>query len=94
MKEYKLIAFDMDGTLLTSKNTISEPVQKALNEAVCAGKTVIICTGRTYRELIDYDQREFQKIRYYARTERWYTIPINRRSFQEYVCQKSWCFTF
>lgn len=66
MKEYKLIAFDMDGTLLTSKNTISEPVQKALNEAVCAGKTVIICTGRTYRELIDYDQREFQKIRYYV----------------------------
>lgn len=65
MKDYKLIAFDMDGTLLTSKNTISVPVREALDEAVDKGKTVIICTGRSYRELMDYDQQEFKKIRYY-----------------------------
>lgn len=65
MKDYKLIAFDMDGTLLTSDNTISAPVQSALDQAIDAGKTVIICTGRSYRELMDYDQKEFKRIRYY-----------------------------
>lgn len=66
MKDYKLIAFDMDGTLLTSDNTISAPVQAALERAIDRGKTVLICTGRCYHELMDYDQREFKKVRYYV----------------------------
>ena len=66
MKEYKLIAFDMDGTLLNSQGVISGPVQAAVDKALDAGKTVIICTGRSYRELMDYDDREFRRIRYYV----------------------------
>ena len=66
MKEFKLIAFDMDGTLLNSKGLISERVQAALDKAIDHGKTVIICTGRSYRELMDYDDRELKRIRYYV----------------------------
>lgn len=66
MKEYKLIALDMDGTLLNSEGMISKGVQSALDKAIDKGKTVIICTGRSYRELMDYDEREFRRIRYYV----------------------------
>ncbi len=66
MKEYKLIAFDMDGTLLNSQGVISEPVQEAVEKAIDGGKTVIICTGRSYRELMDYDDRELKRVRYYV----------------------------
>lgn len=66
MRNYRLIAFDMDGTLLTSENSVSGPVQAALEQAIEQGKKVIICTGRTYRELMDYEQKEFKNIRYYV----------------------------
>lgn len=66
MKEYRMIAFDMDGTLLNSSGHISETVHRALERAVAQGKRVIICTGRSFRELMDYDEKEFKDIRYYV----------------------------
>lgn len=46
MDKYDLIAFDMDGTLLTSNNTVSGSSRKAISQAVDTGKKVVICSGR------------------------------------------------
>lgn len=66
MNNYDLIAFDMDGTILTSNQTVSVHVQEAIAKAKEKGKTVIICTGRAPKELTEYDKVEFENIRYYV----------------------------
>ena len=43
--EYKLIAFDMDGTLLNSNKQISKKTQEAIARAVAHNKLVILNTG-------------------------------------------------
>ncbi|HBG3383048.1 TPA: HAD hydrolase family protein, partial [Clostridioides difficile] len=43
---YQLIAFDMDGTLLSSKKEVLASSRTAIAEALDAGKVVAICTGR------------------------------------------------
>ena len=42
MSKYKLIAFDMDGTLLNSEKRISERTLESVNRAFDAGKEVIL----------------------------------------------------
>ena len=49
--EYKLIAFDMDGTLLNSNKQISKKTQEAIARAVAYNKIVILNTGRNPAEL-------------------------------------------
>ena len=49
--EYKLIAFDMDGTLLNSNKQISKKTQEAIARAVAYNKIVILNTGRNSAEL-------------------------------------------
>ena len=46
--DIKLIACDMDGTLLTSDKKISERTQSAIKKAMEAGKIFLIATGRMY----------------------------------------------
>lgn len=46
MSKYKLIAFDMDGTLLNSQKKISKPTINALNKAIDYKKYVVLSTGR------------------------------------------------
>ena len=41
MSKYKLIAFDMDGTLLNSEKRISERTLESVNRAFDAGKPVL-----------------------------------------------------
>ncbi len=53
-REYDLIAFDMDGTLLNSEKQITEKTLRAIDRAVKAGKTVILNTGRGPAELKEY----------------------------------------
>ena len=43
---YKLIALDMDGTLLRKDKTISERTKKAIKDAKEKGVTVVLATGR------------------------------------------------
>ena len=43
---YKLIAIDMDGTLLKSDKSVSERTKKAIREAQEKGVNVVIATGR------------------------------------------------
>ena len=42
----KLIAIDMDGTLLSEKKHIEEPQKKAIHKAIEVGVKVVLCTGR------------------------------------------------
>ena len=42
----KLIAIDMDGTLLNEKKHIDEAEKEAIHEAIEAGIKIVLCTGR------------------------------------------------
>lgn len=50
----KLIALDMDGTLLNSKLKIGEKTKTALRNAIKAGHVVVISSGRPWRAIKDY----------------------------------------
>ncbi|WP_059105514.1 sugar-phosphatase [Shouchella shacheensis] len=43
---YKLIAIDMDGTLLNDQHEVTNEVKDALREAKSQGVNVVLCTGR------------------------------------------------
>ena len=48
---YKLLALDIDGTLLNSKREITPRVREAIRKAVDAGVFVLLATGRMYRAM-------------------------------------------
>lgn len=52
----KLIATDMDGTLLKSDNTISPKTKHILIEAQKQGVRLVLASGRSYRKLMQYAQ--------------------------------------
>jgi HAD superfamily hydrolase (TIGR01484 family) len=54
MGKYKLIALDMDGTLLNEEKLISMPNRKAILSAMEAGVTVIFSTGRGVQSAMPY----------------------------------------
>jgi Cof subfamily protein (haloacid dehalogenase superfamily) len=45
---YRLIAMDLDDTLLTDELTISEPTRQAMTEAISRGAHLTIATGRMF----------------------------------------------
>jgi len=51
---YKLIAIDLDGTLLNDEKQISDANERAIEEALNAGYKVTICTGRSLQAARDY----------------------------------------
>lgn len=53
---YKLMAVDMDGTLLTSEKTISPKTVETIEKAYEAGKVVTISTGRPVQGLSKYEE--------------------------------------
>ena len=46
---YKLLVVDIDGTLVNSRDELTEPTRQALRRAVDAGIHVVLATGRRYR---------------------------------------------
>ena len=52
--EYKLIAFDMDGTLLNSNKQISKKTQEAIARGVAHNNIVILNSGRNPAELEEF----------------------------------------
>lgn len=50
----KIIALDLDGTLLRSDQTISDYSKETLKKVREAGHQVLIATGRPYRMAVDY----------------------------------------
>ena len=47
-KEIKLIALDLDGTVLTDSNTLSDRVKRSLERAIHSGIEVVAASGRPY----------------------------------------------
>ena len=60
---YQLIAFDMDGTLLSSKKEVLASSRTAIAEALDAGKVVAICTGRCPK-MVELDLESIGDVRY------------------------------
>lgn len=61
--DIKLIALDLDGTLLDSKKQLSEANRKALTECIQNGILIVPCTGRT-ADGIPSELKEIDGIRY------------------------------
>lgn len=63
MGEYRLIALDIDGTLLNSRLELPEENREAVRKAAEAGKHVALSTGRCLSEIRDLARR-LPEIRY------------------------------
>lgn len=61
--DIKLIALDLDGTLLNSKKQLSETNRKALSECIQNGIIIVPCTGRT-ADGIPLELKSIEGIRY------------------------------
>ena len=62
-QSYRLVALDMDGTLLNSEKRITEYTKNLINQALDSGKEVVLSTGRCIPELED-TFAELPKLRY------------------------------
>lgn len=51
---YKLIATDMDGTILLKDKSLSQATIAAMKEARDKGIEIVICTGRTFSNVLPY----------------------------------------
>ncbi|GEO62932.1 Cof-type HAD-IIB family hydrolase [Companilactobacillus nantensis] len=51
---YKLIALDLDDTLLTSKKTISDYNKQTIKDALNKDIKVVLCSGRTHNAVIKF----------------------------------------
>lgn len=49
---HRLLALDIDGTILHPGGEITDAVRKAVGEALRAGLRVVLCTGRRYRSTL------------------------------------------
>ncbi|WP_338233018.1 Cof-type HAD-IIB family hydrolase [Companilactobacillus muriivasis] len=52
--DYKMIALDLDDTLLTTQKTISEHNKLAIKQALDNGIKVVLCSGRTHNAVIKF----------------------------------------
>ncbi len=50
---YRMMALDMDGTVVNDSKRIDEKTSQAIHDALAAGKEVVFCTGRSYSEMAD-----------------------------------------
>ena len=53
---YKLIAIDLDGTLLNEKSQIPQRVKNAIHSAMAKGAYVVLCTGRIKKGAIRFHE--------------------------------------
>ena len=53
----KLIAVDLDGTLLSSNNTILPETEKTLKQAISAGVQVVLATGRPLSGVMPFNKQ-------------------------------------
>ena len=65
MSKYKLIALDMDGTLLDSQKRIGDRTLRAIDRALDEGKQVAISTGRCLAEMRGYHD-DLLHVRYFV----------------------------
>lgn len=84
MDKIKLIACDMDGTLLNSKSQISPKTLQSLNKASENGIEIVICTGRTSKEITQYT-KQIPNAKYAICTNGAFIIDLksNKRIFED-----------
>lgn len=78
MKKIRLIALDLDGTLLNSQKNLSPKNRRALLECIQKGIEVVPCTGRIWSGVPDFI-REFPGIHY--------AITVNGAVIED-ICEK------
>lgn len=54
MQQIKLVALDMDGTLLHDNNTVSAYTKSVINQALAQGVQIVLCTGRPLNMCYNY----------------------------------------
>lgn len=54
--KYKLVAIDMDGTLLNSKNQVSHRTKEAIVNARARGAYIVLSTGRVLKSALSYSK--------------------------------------
>ena len=54
--KYKLVAIDMDGTLLNSENKVTDRTRKAIENARNQGTHIVIATGRILKSALHYSE--------------------------------------
>ena len=86
MRNYKLIAFDMDGTLLDSQKSLPVANIEAIEKVFSVGKTVILSTGRCLSELVDFTC-QIPNLRYLNCTSGAciYDLKENKTIFSKYI---------
>ena len=67
IENIKIIASDLDGTLLTTDKEISDYSKKVINDFLDCGGVFVPCTGRAYTAIHEW-LRNHPKIRYYIST--------------------------
>ena len=59
----KLLALDLDGTVLRSNNTLSDKVKSAIESANYSGITIVAASGRPFssmpKEILDMPEFEY-----------------------------------
>ncbi len=91
MSDYKLIAFDMDGTLLNSKKTISPVTLSAIDRVFDCGKEAVLSTGRCIAELRDIFPL-IPRLRYAVSTSGGLVYDIKeRKSIYSKIIEPSLC---
>lgn len=92
---YRLMAVDLDGTLLNSRKEIAPPDADALNRALARGKVVVFSTGRCIAELAAFFPL-FPKMRYvlgesgaliYDLRQK---LALHRQSFDPTLAEQVW----
>ncbi len=75
-KRIRLLAFDLDGTLLNNDSHVSPKTRDALERAAAAGYTVTIATGRVFTSLPS-DIAEIPAIKYAVSSNGAHTIDMS-----------------
>lgn len=93
--QYRLMAVDLDGTLLTSRKDIAPPDADALNRALSRGRVVVFSSGRCLAELAPFFPL-FPKMRYvlgesgaliYDLRQK---LALHRQSFDPALVEQVW----
>ena len=97
MLKYDLIAIDIDGTLISRNQTLSDHVFKAIQRVKKAGKKIVLCTGRPfpgarpYMEELRLNEEGDYMITYHGalvqRTDTLETVIHHELGFEEF---KEW----
>ena len=86
MSKIKLVAMDLDNTLLDSEKQISKHTEEVLKEAIRRGVYIVPATGRIFKAIPEF-LRDIPGVRY-AVTGQLFMIRKKIRSYIQIIYQK------